>query len=107
MPAPTSFARELERASSRVVAETICVTEIPAPTFRERERATYVRDRLAAIGGWDHLDLDSLSNVVAIRRGEPGRSRVLACAHLDTVFPDAETPVTQARGRLTGRGVGD
>ena len=102
-----AFETALEQAASRVVQETVRITEIPAPTFRERRRAGYVRDRFEAIGGWDQVSLDSMSNVVAVRRGEPGRARILVCAHLDTVFPDEATPVTRGRGRLIGRGVGD
>src|SRR5690606_12026280 len=37
----------------------------------------------------------------------PKAARVMAAAHLDTVFPDAETPVLRERGKLTGRGIGD
>ena len=101
------FERALERLVPAVVDETVRITEIPAPTFHERQRATYVRDRLEAIGGWDQLALDGLANVVAVRRGEQGASRVLVSAHLDTVFSDAATPVTRERGKLVGRGVGD
>jgi acetylornithine deacetylase/succinyl-diaminopimelate desuccinylase-like protein len=109
MPTPTATAyeRALEGIARGVTDETVRITEIPAPTFRERARATYVRDRLEAIGGWDQLALDGLANVVAIRRGERGLARVLVSAHLDTVFPDAATPVTRERGKLIGRGVGD
>ena len=102
-----AFERALHRLAPSVVEETIRVTEIPAPTFREATRAAYVYQRFEEIGGWDHLAMDSMSNVVAIRRGDPTRARILACAHLDTVFPDEATPVTRSRGRLTGRGVGD
>src|SRR5688500_14896946 len=107
MPASsaTTFGRTLERLVPAVVDETVRITEIPAPTFRERTRAAYVRDRLESIGGWDELALDGLANVVAIRRGEQAASRVLLSAHLDTVFPDAATPVTRERGKLIGRGV--
>ena len=103
----SGFEQELRRLVPSVIDETIRVTEIPAPTFREGARAEYVRRRFEEIGGWDDLAMDSMSNVVAVRLGEPGRARILACAHLDTVFPDEATPVTKSRGRLTGRGVGD
>lgn len=104
---PTAFESALQRIAPAVVEETVRITEIPAPTFREGQRADYVRGRFEAIGGWSDVSLDSISNVVAARRGEPGKARVLVCAHLDTVFPDDATPVTRGRGRLTGRGVGD
>lgn len=104
---PTAFEAALDRAVPRVIEETVRVCEIPAPTGRERVRARYVRDRLEAIGGWSHLEVDGLANVVAVRKGEAGRTRLMLCAHLDTVFPDAATPVVRSRGTLTGRGVGD
>ena len=104
---PTAFERALDHAVPAVVAETIRITEIPAPTFRERTRARHVYDRLEAIGGWSHLAIDGLANVVAVRKGQAGRTRLLLCAHLDTVFPDAATPVVRSHGVLTGRGVGD
>jgi len=103
----SGFEQALSRLVPSVIDETIRVTEIPAPTFREGVRAEYVRRRFEEIGGWDDVTMDSMSNVVAVRLGEPGRARILACAHLDTVFPDEATPVTKSRGRLTGRGVGD
>ena len=104
---PTAFERALEQAVPAVIEETVRVAEIPAPTFHERDRARYVYRRFEAIGGWDHLAIDGIANVVAIRRGDPRAARLMVAAHLDTVFPDAETPVRRSRGRLTGRGVGD
>lgn len=104
---PNAYEEALARLAPSVVEETVRITEIPAPTFKEGVRAEYVRDRLEGIGGWDDLAVDSISNVAAVRRGMPGRTRLLVCAHLDTVFPDEATPVTRSRGRLTGRGVGD
>lgn len=107
MPPTNAFEQALAALAPSVIDETIRITELPAPTFREGRRAEYVRSRLEAIGGWDHVSVDSISNVVAARLGAPDRARVLVVAHLDTVFPDEATPVTRSRGRLTGRGVGD
>lgn len=104
---PTALELALEHAATAVTEETVHIAEIPAPTFREGERALYVRQRLEGIGGWSQLAMDGLSNVIAVRRGDPSAARVLVSAHLDTVFPDAATPVTRERGRLIGRGVGD
>ena len=103
----SGFERALERAVPAVIDEAIRICEIPAPSFREHDRAAYVHARLAEIPGWDHLETDSIANVVGVRRGAPGATRVLVAAHLDTVFPDASTPVTRERGRLVGRGIGD
>lgn len=104
---PTAFERALDGFARGVADETVTISEIPAPTFDEGARARYVHQRLQAIAGWDSLGLDSIGNVVARRRGEPGKARVMIGAHLDTVFPDPATPVVRERGRLVGRGVGD
>jgi len=104
---PDAFARALERSVPAVIAEAIAICEIPAPSFHEHARARFVHERFAEIGGWDQLELDGIANVVAVRRGAARGSRTLVAAHLDTVFPDASTPVARGRGRLTGRGIGD
>ena len=104
---PTAYERALTALAPEVIAETVRITELPAPTGRERTRARYVHSLFDRIGGWDELTIDGIGNVIAIRRGRSDAARVLVGAHLDTVFPDAETPVTRSRGRLHGRGVGD
>lgn len=101
------YVQALEQSVPSVIAETVRIAEIPAPTFREQARAQYVRERLDGMGEWDDLHVDGLSNVVVVKRGDASRTRVLVCAHLDTVFPDEVTPVTRERGKLIGRGVGD
>ena len=103
----TRFDRYLESAVKDTLEEAIRIAEIAAPTFEEHARARYVEERFAAIGGWDAMTRDRMGNVVAVRKGERGRGRVLAAAHLDTVFPDAEISIRRARGKLLGPGIGD
>ncbi|MDA0353314.1 MAG: M20/M25/M40 family metallo-hydrolase [Chloroflexi bacterium] len=103
----TTFEAHLAAAVNRTLAEAVRIAEIPAPTFAEDARARYVEERLAAIGGWASLTRDRMGNVVALHRGEAGRSRVLAAAHLDTVFPDATVSIRRQRGKLLGPGIGD
>jgi acetylornithine deacetylase/succinyl-diaminopimelate desuccinylase-like protein len=104
---PSRYEQHLARLAPQVIDEAVRIAEIPAPTFREQDRARDVERRFAEIGGWDHLERDRLGNVVAIRKGDPGGGRVLAAAHLDTVFPDAEIHIQRSRGRLAGPGIGD
>lgn len=89
-----------------VVARTVEIAAVPAPTGAEAARAALVaawwrRD------GWAKVGTDATGNVWALARGGEGGAIVLA-AHLDTVFP-AELPhvVRQEAGRLMGPGVGD
>jgi tripeptide aminopeptidase len=103
----TKYEQRLESLVNATIEEAIRVAEIPAPTFHEQERARYVERRFAEIGEWDALDRDRKGNVVAIRRGDPKRGRVLVAAHLDTVFPDSEVTIQRKRGKLLGPGIGD
>ncbi len=67
------------------VAEWIRITETPAPSRQEAERAAYVRREFEALGLEVHTD--SIGNVIAWRRGTGGGSTVVFAAHLDTVHP--------------------
>jgi hypothetical protein len=47
----TKYEQRLELLVDATIEEAIRVAEIPAPTFQEHERARYVEQRFAAIGG--------------------------------------------------------
>src|SRR5262245_38551213 len=97
----------LDGAEELIAEETVRVTEIPAPTFAEGERAAYVAERLHAIG-LERVELAADGNVYALVGGRGGEPRSALYAHLDTVF-GAEVPVRVSRrgGRLFAPGVGD
>jgi tripeptide aminopeptidase len=97
-------ARRDRELAEQLAAETERLCSIPAPTFDEGRRATYVRERLEATG-W-RVRSDALGNVIA-SLGDTPRTALLA-AHLDTVW-DLSTKLTVRRDgdRLTGPGVGD
>ena len=84
------------------------IQQIPAPTFQEAARATFVRDRMLAEGLVD-VEIDDLGNVFGRRPGQGARAApVLVTAHTDTVFP-AGTPLNLVRSadRIAGPGIGD
>ncbi len=89
------------------VQELTALSEIPAPTFEEAERAAWFAERLRHIGIGD-ITHDSVGNVVA-RAGIPqGTGGVAFLAHLDTVFPSGtNVRVSRQNGRLYGPGIGD
>jgi tripeptide aminopeptidase len=95
--------------AARMLAETLSVQRIPAPTFEERTRAQYVHTRFVEIGLAD-VAIDDLGNVFGRLPGEGRHPGVMVSAHLDTVFP-AATDLTlntdQSAGRVVGPGVGD
>lgn len=93
---------DLERLISRICR----IQAIPAPTFAETERASWLKAELESVGLAD-AGLDQIGNVLArIPGGDPGP--VVVSAHLDTVFPpDTTLTVRRDADRLWGPGVGD
>lgn len=90
-----------------VIEETLRLCRIPAPTFDEAERATYVAQRMRAIG-LDDVHIDTISNVTGIVHGTSNGPTTLVAAHIDTVFPRT-TPldVHRTSQRLYGPSIGD
>src|SRR5690625_4257944 len=81
------------------------ITEVPAPTFAEEERARFIAGLWKDAG----LDarLDDIHNVFA-DTGVGQGPRVLLAAHSDTVFPaGTDVSVQRAGGRWLAPGIGD
>src|SRR5215471_2267183 len=87
-------------------AQQIRLTEIPAPSFEEQDRATAVKELFVGEGLTIHTD--KIGNVIGELRGRNEREIVLITAHLDTVFPSGTTIEVQRAGeRLVGPGISD
>jgi acetylornithine deacetylase/succinyl-diaminopimelate desuccinylase-like protein len=84
----------LEANFPRQVEEWIRITQIPAPSRFEAQRAGYVKAELEREGL--EVSVDSIGNVVAWRRGTGGGPTVVFAAHMDTVHP-LDTDVTVRR----------
>lgn len=98
----------LDAQYDRFVAELVQLTEIPAPPFKEAERAKTYAAMFKALGLKD-VNIDAEGNVLGLRPGsDPKAPLVVMAAHLDTVFP-AGTPVQVRREgtKLHAPGVGD
>jgi tripeptide aminopeptidase len=82
------------------------LTEIPAPTFQEGDRAAAVKVLLSAVG----LDVstDKTGNVIGLLRGTSDKELVVLSAHLDTVFPaGTDVTVRREKNRMTAPGISD
>jgi tripeptide aminopeptidase len=95
-----------DQLAAAVLARTVELAEIPAPTHDEARRA-------ARVAAWWHedglggVDLDAAGNVWAKLRDGNGPA-LLVCAHLDTVFAnEVDHRVRHERGRMIGPSVGD
>ncbi|WP_430420020.1 M20/M25/M40 family metallo-hydrolase [Phenylobacterium sp.] len=99
----------LDAEHDRIVADTITLTEIPAPPFKEEKRARAYMEMLKAHGLSD-VEMDAEGNVMGLRRGtgKPDGKIVVIAAHLDTVFPeDVSVKVRREGTKLHAPGVGD
>ena len=103
-------ARKLGDDHERTVADIITLTQIPAPPFKEAERAKAYQALLTSHGLSD-VEMDTEGNVMGIRPGTATKGKgpfVVIAAHLDTVFPEGTDVRVRREGtRLMAPGVGD
>jgi len=82
------------------------LTEIPAPTFQEADRAAAVKVLLSAVGL--EVSTDKTGNVIGLLRGSSDKELVVLSAHLDTVFPSGtDVKVHREKSRMTAPGISD
>jgi acetylornithine deacetylase/succinyl-diaminopimelate desuccinylase-like protein len=120
LPVPTAEMRALmqrpevaraleavERDRDAIVAQWREVTEIPAPSGHEAQRAAYVENLLRSYG-LENVRRDDAGNVMGTRRGTGGGKHVVFDSHLDTVFTlDTDVKTRIENGRIYAPGVGD
>lgn len=100
---------QLDRDFDRIVADTVALTEIPAPPFAEKARAEAYMAMLKA-AGLAEVEMDAEGNVMGLRRGTgpAGGPVVAVAAHLDTVFPaGTDVKVRREGPRLMAPGIAD
>lgn len=107
-PAFAKAKASLDGDWDRIVKDLIMLTEIPAPPFKEAERAKVYAGMLKAEGLAD-VEIDAEGNASGLRRGtDPKAPLIIIAAHLDTVFPEGtDTKVRHEGNRLAAPGVGD
>ena len=97
----------IEQDHPRTIAEQIALTEIPAPPFKEQQRAENFMKRLENLG-LEKVRMDTEGNVYGVRKGRGQGPKIFVSAHLDTVFPEGtDTTVHQKEGVLYAPGIGD
>ncbi len=102
-----SAAATLDAEHERTVADIVTLTEIPAPPFKEAERAKAYRAMLEAQGLRD-VETDPEGNVMGLRKGTKAGPVVVVSAHLDTVFPEGVNVKVRRDGtKLYAPGIAD
>jgi len=98
---------QVDAQRDRILAEWIALTEINAPSGKERQRAEAVREILRS-SKLDSVAYDSKGNLIAIRKGTGGSKPVVFDAHLDTVFQEGLKIKAEIReGKVFAPGIGD
>jgi tripeptide aminopeptidase len=91
----------------QTLADQVALCEIPAPPFKEQQRAEAFKGRLAAIGV-ENVRIDAVGNVLGEWAGRDPKPVVVLSAHLDTVFPEGtDVSVTRDGPILKGPGIVD
>jgi len=97
----------IDNIERETAQDLINLTEIPAPPFKEMERATHFKKLLEKAGA-SKVWIDDEGNVLALRKGNDGNKVVVLDAHLDTVFPEeTDVNVQQQGDTLYAPGIGD
>jgi acetylornithine deacetylase/succinyl-diaminopimelate desuccinylase-like protein len=97
----------VDKDRAEILREWIAITEINAPSGKERPRAEYIEKILRAYK-LSNIHYDATGNLIAERKGTGGGPRVVFDAHLDTVFQEGlQIKATIRDGRIYAPGVGD
>ena len=106
-PSFRKAAAALDAGHERWIRDTIAITKIPAPPFKETARAEAYR-RMFQERGLSDVEIDEEGNVLGLRKGTGGDGLVVVSAHLDTVFPEGtDVKVRREGDTLHAPGVGD
>ena len=107
-PKVTQLLQHFQTDLERVLALSIEIQQIAAPTFEEKVRAAHVQTLFDTVGLAD-VEIDGIGNVYGRLAGSGSdRPPVIISAHTDTVFP-ANTDLTIRREgqRIFGPGIAD
>jgi tripeptide aminopeptidase len=107
-PGVVKALEDIKADDDRAFAEQKRITEIPAPPYKEKQRAEYFLKRFVELGFKD-ASVDAEGNVVALRKGSGGgRPKLVVSAHLDTVFPEGtDVSIKEKDGIIVAPGIGD
>jgi len=97
----------IEQNEPKVLEEQVRLCEIPAPPFKEQQRAEAMK-QIFEDAGLRNVRIDAVGNVIGERPGRGASPNVVLSAHLDTVFPEGtDVRVTRSGSVLSGPGIGD
>ncbi len=104
-----SFEDEIESLKELIITNIVLIGQVPAPTFKEKNRSRIFLDRLAEFGV-DECTTDGYRNPIGIIRGTSAGTKppIIVVAHLDTFFgKDVDHNFKIEQNMISGPGVAD
>ena len=90
-----------ENNAAAITREQIAISSIPAPPFKESQRAEYLSDKFLRTLGLVEVEVDKEGNSLGLRRGDRSSHYVVVSVHLDTVLPEGtDVTVRSEQGNL-------
>ena len=106
-PAVGAALAHVDREREATLREWVAITEINAPSGKEKKRALFI-ERLLRKYRLTDVRFDRTGNLIAVRKGTGGGPTIVFDSHLDTVFqPGLKIKATIKDGRVYAPGVGD
>lgn len=91
----------------RILADTVMIGEIPAPTFEEGKLVRFMSDRFTE-ESLDGITTDEVGNATAVLPGKSGKKNILLAAHTDNIWDSAvDHTVTVTADSIVGPGIAD
>jgi acetylornithine deacetylase/succinyl-diaminopimelate desuccinylase-like protein len=91
----------------RVLDLVVQIQQIPAPTFKEEQRAKFIQRYFSEMG-MKEVWMDDSGNVYSRIRGTSRKPAIVVSAHLDTVFTQStELTLIRSPEKISGPGIGD
>jgi acetylornithine deacetylase/succinyl-diaminopimelate desuccinylase-like protein len=98
---------ELAPFKEMLLANVVMISEIPAPTFKEQKRISFLEQRFNECGLMDCCT-DEVGNALAFLPGTENRQTILLTAHADVPFAaSVDHNCTVDDGKVHGPGVAD
>lgn len=101
------WTKELASMKEMVIANLVMTAQIPAKTFEEQARASFVLDRFIECG-INTPSIDEMGNVIGLIPGKNAKQTIVLSAHLDTLFSSAiDHNVSISADKAEGTGIAD
>ncbi len=101
------YVARLEGIRETILSTAVMINEIPAPTFKEKNRAHFLADRFSELEMLN-ASVDEKDNAMGIIPGVNGDKDILVTAHIDTLFSEQVDHVVSLEPKqIIGSGIGD